>query len=324
MNCDWVRSNITLYAFDELGDADRAELEQHVTRCRDCAREAEAEKQLRRIMDLRPKLEPSASLLAECRLSLAEVLEEMPAPRAAAPSGISRWTQWLSTPFAGLNLQWQAGMAVALLSVGFVSGAFLSARGMRMPGNNASDITQASIAGVHSINARPDGKLEISLDTLQRQNISGTLDDPRIHQALVSALGDYNSGVRLDSAELMSKAMENGKTPSLTADPLVRTAFITSLRTDKNPAVRLADLDALKGFESDPPVRDALLGALLSDANSGVRMKALEMLASQKAPAGDNAAIMTLQRLAEQDSNSYIRLKSAETLRKWNAPVEMY
>jgi anti-sigma factor RsiW len=58
MNCDWVRSNITLYAFDELGDADRVELEQHITRCGDCAREAEAEKQLRRIMDLRPKLEP--------------------------------------------------------------------------------------------------------------------------------------------------------------------------------------------------------------------------------------------------------------------------
>jgi hypothetical protein len=323
MNCDWVRSNITLYAFDELGDADRAELEQHVTRCRDCAREAEAEKQLRRIMDLRPKLEPSATLLAECRLRLAEALEEMPAPQAATP-GISRWTQWLSTPFAGLNLQWQAGMAVALLSVGFISGAFLSARGMHMPGSGGSDFTQASIAGVHSISARPDGKLDISLDTLQRQNISGSIDDPRIKQVLVSALGDYNSGVRLDSAELMKKAMENGGSPALTADPQVRAAFIASLRTDKNPAVRLTAIDALKGFESDPAVRDALLGALLSDSNSGVRMKAIEILASQKAPAGNNAAIVALQKLAEQDSNSYIRLKSADTLRKWNAPVEMY
>jgi hypothetical protein len=253
---------------------------------------------------------------------LAEALEEMPTPQTAAP-GISRWTQWLSTPFAGLNLQWQAGMAVALLSVGFVSGAFLSARGMRMPGS-AADFSQASIAGVHSINTRPDGQLDISFDTLQRQNISGSLDDPRIHQALVSALSDYNSGVRLDSAELMSKAMENGRTPSLTADPQVRSAFIMSLRTDKNPGVRLADLDALKGFESDPAVRDALLGAVQSDSNPGVRMKAIEMLSSQKAPASDSAAIVTLQKLAEQDSNSYIRLKSADTLRKWNAPVEMY
>jgi hypothetical protein len=322
MNCDWVRSNITLYAFDELGDADRAELEQHVTRCRDCARETEAEKQLRRIMDLRPKLDPSASLLAECRLNLAEALEEMPVPQAAPPV-TSRWMQWLSAPFAGLNLQWQAGMAVALLSVGFMSGAFLTARGVRSSGGGP-DFNGASIAGVHSISARPDGKLDISLDTLQRQSISGSLDDPRIRQVLVSAMGDYNSGVRLDSAELLKKAMETGGASSVNSDPQVRSAFILSLRTDKNPAVRLTAIDALKGFENDPAVRQALLGALLSDSNSGVRMKAIEILANQKMPAGDNAAIITLQKLAEQDSNSYIRLKSADTLRKWNAPVEMY
>ena len=28
MNCEWVRKNITLYAFDELGDADRTEVTQ--------------------------------------------------------------------------------------------------------------------------------------------------------------------------------------------------------------------------------------------------------------------------------------------------------
>src|SRR5258706_11256109 len=105
MNCDWVKSNITLYAFEELGDADRAEVEQHLTRCHDCSREAEAEKQLRQIMDLRPKMEPSATLLAQCRVDLSSALEELPAPRVAA-SPISRWKEWLSAPFAGLNIQW--------------------------------------------------------------------------------------------------------------------------------------------------------------------------------------------------------------------------
>ncbi|SRR5579871_289514 len=328
MNCEWVRSNITLYVFEELGDADRAELEQHVERCHDCARDAEAEKQLRRIMDLRTKLEPSASLMAECRLQLSEALEEerpIAVPTRAVSPGNSRWLEWLRAPFAGLNLQWQAGMAVALLSVGFVSGAFLSSRGMRVPGGtNTSDINAASIAGVHSINARPDGKLEISLDTLQRRDISGSLDDPKIKEALVSALGDYNSSVRLDSAELIAKAMENGKSPALTADPQVRAAFLNRLRTDKNPAVRLTALDALKGMENDPAVRDGLVAAVMSDSNSGVRIKAIEMLAGQKAPSGDSSAIVALQELAEKDSNSYIRLKSADTLRKWNVPVQMY
>ena len=52
MNCEWVKSQITLYVFDELGDPDRVEVEQHLARCRECAREAEAEKQLRRLMEI--------------------------------------------------------------------------------------------------------------------------------------------------------------------------------------------------------------------------------------------------------------------------------
>src|SRR3989442_232216 len=113
MNCDWVKSNITLYAFDELGDADRAELEQHLGRCRGCSREAEAEKELRRLMDLRPKLDPSAAMLAQCRMDLAAAIEDLPAPAASVSA--HRWREWLAVPFAGLRLQWQAGMAVALL-----------------------------------------------------------------------------------------------------------------------------------------------------------------------------------------------------------------
>jgi hypothetical protein len=309
MNCDWVKSNITLYVFEEVGDSDRAEMDQHLVRCTSCSREADAEKELRRLMDLRPKLEVSATLLESCRADLSEALEEMPALKPAAVNPVSRWQEWLAAPFAGLRLQWQAGMAVALLSVGFVSGTLVTSRYSSNVGN---DVTQANIAGIHSISSRPDGGLDISLDTTHRQTIHGSLADPLIRQVLVSALGDYNSGVRLDS-------MEQLRNPALAGDPQVRAALVLSLQ-DRNPSVRLKALDALKGSGADFAVRQALIKSLKSDSNSGVRIKAIELLSGQP----DSPAITALQQSAASDSNSAIRLKSAETLRKWNAPVEVY
>src|SRR6267154_2376642 len=152
MNCDWVKSNITLYAFDELEDADRIEMDQHLIRCATCAREWDAEKELRRLMDLRPKFEPSQALLESCRRDLSELLEEEPAPKlaraaASTESGMSRWQEWLSAPFAGLRLQWQAGMAVALLSVGFISGTVISSK----YNGGGPTPNQANITGIHSI-----------------------------------------------------------------------------------------------------------------------------------------------------------------------------
>ena len=322
MNCDWVKPNITLYAFDELEDADRAEVVQHINRCQDCARLAEAEAELRHLMDLREKLEPSASLLAECRMSLAEAIEEEPAPRRVvvndADASMSRWRDWLSAPFRGLNLQWQAGMAVALLSVGFVSGTFIASR--RTGDIAGKDLSQANISSVHSIAMRPDGGLDVSLDTTHRQTIHGTMDDPQIRQVLIAALGDDNSGVRLDSIEQLKNAIESGKEPGLAADPQVRAALLASLRADKNPGVRLKDMEALKGSENDPAVRQGLLRAMMNDSNAGVRIKAIELLSGKP----DSVAIRAFQKLAVDDTNSAIRLKSADTLRKWNAPVEIY
>lgn len=315
MNCDWVKSNITLYVFEELGDSDRAEMDQHLVRCTGCSREADAEKELRRLMDLRPKLDVSAALLNSCRMDLSEALEEMPAPRVErkiVDSGMSRWQEWLAAPFAGLRVQLQAGMAVALLSVGFISGTVVASR-YAARDTMSADPTAANIAGIHSISARPDGGLDISLDTLHRQTVHGNLQDPLIRQLLVSGLGDYNSGVRLDS-------MEQLRNPALASDQQVRAALVASLRSDKNPGVRLKALDALKGSEKDDLVRQALIASVKSDNNAGVRMKAIELLAGQR----DSSAITTLQQAAAQDPNSAIRLKSVETLRGWNAPVEVY
>lgn len=312
MNCEWVKSQITLWAFEELGDADRAEVEQHLERCGDCAREAQAEKQLRRVMDLRPRLEVRPALLAECRAALAEALEELPAQPAsndAAPA----WRNWIhaiTVPLGGFRLEWQAGLAVLLLSVGFLSGSFWRAR-FGAGNGDAAEFSEANIANIRSINTRADGGLEISLDTTRQRLVSGRPDDPRIQQILVYALRNYNSGIRLDSIEVLKNR---------TQDQPIRAALVAALRNDRNSGVRLKALEALNGFEGDEGVKKALVEVLLTDSNPGVRIKAIDRLVQQR----DAATITTLQRLAEGDPNNYIRMKSASTLRAWNAPVETY
>jgi hypothetical protein len=307
MNCEWVKKNITLYVFEELGDSDRTEVSQHLERCAECAREAEAEQQLRRVLDLRPKIEPSAALLAQCRSELAEVLESQPAPGA----GPWAWLQRVTAPWHALRLEWQAGLAVLLLSVGFTGGTqwtrWQAARG----GETGAPLNVANIANINSINARPDGGLEIAVDTLNRRVVSGRPSDPRIQQLLVAALNNYNSGIRLDSIEMLKSRAENDA---------IRAALVSSLKNDRNPGVRLKALESLRGFEADALVRSALLQAAVRDGNPAVRIEAIDQLAKQR----DQTVILTLQQLAERDPNTFIRMKSANRLREWNAPETTY
>lgn len=307
MNCEWVRKNITLYAFDELGDADRTEVTQHLDRCAECAREAEAEKQLRRVLDLRPKLEPSAALLAECRSELSEALESQP------PLGVSRWA-WLKrlvTPGSMPRLEWQAGLAVLLISAGFTGGTAWTKWQAARGNEAATPVNVANVSNINSISTRPDGSLDIAVDTTNRRVVSGAATDPRIQQLLVAALRNYNSGIRLDSIEMLK---------GRTHDDAIRAALVSSLKNDRNPGVRLKALESLRGFEADALVRGALLEAAVRDSNPAVRIEAIDQLAKQR----DQAVILTLQQLAEQDPNTFIRMKSANRLREWNAPEVTY
>ena len=307
MNCEWVKSHITLYVFDELGDADRAEVEHHLARCGGCAREAEAEKHLRRVMDLRPRLEPSSALLADCRASLSEALEALP-PR---PSWAG-WTRLLMDPFSGLRLEWKAGLAIFLLSVGFSGGWFWARRASAAAADAASEFSEANISNIYAITPAPDGRLQIALDTTRRRVVTGRPDDPRIERLLVYALRNYyNSGIRLESIDQLK---------GRTQDSQIRGALIAALRSDKNPGVRLKALEALRGLEGNAEVRKTLLDVLMKDDNAGVRIKAIDQLTRLQ----DASNIPTLQRLAEEDPNTYIRLKSASTLRELGAPVETY
>ena len=70
MNCDWVSKNIQLYIYDELADDARYELEQHVARCGECAKDLKSARKLNSLLSRMPVQEPSPNLLASSRMKL--------------------------------------------------------------------------------------------------------------------------------------------------------------------------------------------------------------------------------------------------------------
>ena len=302
MKCEWVRENILLHVYNELPDDARFELEQHLARCTDCAAELKAARKFHATFSEFPVEEPSPNLVASSRMRLQEALE------TAEQGGwwqrlIFEPTQWLH------QVRFAPALAAAILMVGFAGG--IGATYSVMKGRPAVEpiITespnQASITGIQSISQEPgSNQISIKYNTTSTQEAQGSLNDQRIQQLLLfAARNNYNSGVRMDSVDLLTQK------PNETH---VREALIYALRYDSNPGVRLKALEALGPYvKEDVRVRDVLLEALLNDSNQGLRTEALHLLQPVRA---DGSVRNALQKLAENDQNPYIRLQAKSQL----------
>ena len=112
-----------------------------------------------------------------------------------------------------------------------------------------------------------------------------------------------NSGLRLDSVDLLAKSPDDSR---------VREALIFALHYDRNPGVRLKALDGLRSYvKDDQKVRDAVLEALLQDPNPGVRTQAISLLESVK---NDSSVRQAFAALALGDKDKYIQEESKRML----------
>lgn len=304
MKCEWVRENIVLFVYNELADDARYELEQHMGRCPECTAELKAVRKFHVTLSSMPVEEPSPNLLAASRMRLQEALE------TAEQGGL--WQRLTFDPWAWLRqMRFSPALAAALLIVGFAGGigatySIFSNRDSDPLAKSTSQApTQASITGIRSVVQEPGSdKVTIKYDTTRTEDVEGSVNDQRIQQLLLfAARNNYNSGVRMDSVDLLTQ------TPN---DAHVREALIYALRYDSNPGVRLKALQGLSTYvKSDTRVRDAILEALMNDSNSGVRTQALQMLAPVTA---DSSVRGVLTQLSQNDKNQYIRSQARTML----------
>lgn len=308
MKCEWVRENIVLHVYGELADDARHELEQHVARCADCALELKAEQNFHALLSQDRAEDPSPNLLASSRMRLQEALE-------TAEQG-KWWSRLAFDPANWLRqVRFSPALASAILILGFAGGILTAyrviPRGPQMPGivatnNGASAATpEASIAGIDSITPVPGtDQVTIKYNTLSSQQTQGSLNDQQIQQLLLyAARSNYNSGVRVDSVDLLAQR---------SGEQQVREALIYALQNDTNPGVRLKSLDALGNYvKTDTNVRDAVLRSLLNDTNNGVRIEAMKLIEPVKA---DGSVRGVLMALAAKDQSTYIKSQARTML----------
>ena len=297
MKCEWVKENILLYVYNELADDARYELEQHLACCANCTAELKTTRSFHAMLSELPVEEPSPNLVAASRMRLQEGLETATQGRF--------WHRLIFDPAAWLRqVRFAPALAAAIFIVGFAGGIgttyrFLSGNGgASIAAGPVSAPAESSITGIQSITQDPGSNhISIKYNTVSTQEAQGSLNDQRIQQLLLfAARNNYNSGVRMDSVDLLTQEPNNTH---------VREALIYALRYDSNPGVRLKALDGLGAFvKSDPRVRDALLEALVQDSNPGARAEALHLLEPVRA---DSSVRAVLEKLAQSDQNPYIR-----------------
>ena len=303
MKCEWVKQNVLLYVYGELPDDARYELEQHLTRCADCTADLEATRSFHAVVSEFAVDEPTPNLVAASRMRLQEALE------TAEQGGF--WQHLIFNPTAWLQqIRFSPALAAGILMVGFAAGALTTYRATsdRSLAASSAEVprvapTEASIGGIRSITQQPGNQVSIQYDTISTQQTKGSLSDQRIQQLLLfAARNNYNSGLRMDSVDLLTQQPAN---------PNVREALIYALRYDSNPGVRLKALEGLGPYvKDDVRVRDSILEALMSDSNPGVRTQALHLIEPVRA---DSSVRIVLEKLAKTDHNTYIR-SQARTL----------
>ena len=314
MKCDWVRQNILFYVYNEIEDDARYEVEQHLARCPECATELKGTRKFHATLS-ETVAEPTPNLLASSRMRLQEALE------TTRQGGL--WQRLILEPATWLRqIRMSPALAAVIFMIGFGGGIgatynFLASgreggstitSSLGSGGGNTSfnqPLESSAITGIRSVTQEPgSNQVSIKYDTVLTQEAQGSLNDQRIQQLLLfAARNNYNSGVRMDSVDVLTQAPDDSR---------VREALLYALQNDTNPGVRLKALDGLSGFvRQDTLVRDGVLRALISDTNSGVRMQALRLVEPLKT---DSNVRSVLTRLAQTDQNPSIRSQARTML----------
>ncbi len=312
MDCKKFEESLTLYSYDELPADERADADAHLEACPACRARLDETRRIHELLATRSTVEPSPELLAQCRMALEDAIDR-------ELSSVS-WRKLFGELWSGLKALplTRASAVLALLLLGFGLGWTLRphvpaarlAGGATTGPNEASvvnpDMSNMRINAITQVTPSPsaDGQVRITLDAERRMTLQGSLDDPRIRQVLVDAVKSYsNAGIRRDSLD----ALQGGG-----AHPSVREALLYAIQNDPNSGVRLEALKAVRTMEWTPEVQRAVLHAMAPENNPGVRVAALDALVEH----ADESTLPVLERLAANDSNRYVRLKSLSTIRK--------
>ncbi len=301
MNCDSARGQIPLYLYGELTAKQEAALSAHLEGCRECRAALEKEKRLHGLLDAARAALPE-ELVEECRQALGQTVGGASPAESGSYGGAGRLSHGFRTP------PWAAwAAAAALAAAGFFAGRWSAQAGAGAGPGGAETAME-----VRYIEPQPGGRVRILVEEKRERVLEGALEDPRVREALLTAVHNpVDPSVRADSVELLK---------ALTWSAEVREALLYALEHDPNDGVRWKALEGLRAHASDPECRRALSRVLLRDRNPGIRSAAIDLLANS----ADADVVGVFQELLRFEQNDYVRLRSIRALEALGAPVETF
>jgi HEAT repeats/Putative zinc-finger len=332
--CEEFGPRWTLFAAGELDAAEVAELNGHLLHCANCNATLAQENALLALLSTN-RTEPDAALLAGCRASLEDALDQEE-EHGWLRRTINTWMpgSWISpAPAWSAALLLLIGFSAGILGPRFVKHS-VAPNSASQPGSSspastltavanpddpanslsALDLHTANFAGINvfpSSNNEPP-QVELQLNTRQPITVQGTVNDDEVKRVLLYFLHNsqrFDSDARMNAVELL-RARNN--------DADVRAALCQTVHTDQNAAVRLKALEALDGAEPQDIIRQTLLDALVDDQNPGVRVEAINALREMAAKGqvdSDDHLLAVLRDRMQKDPSTYIRLQSAAAIR---------
>lgn len=302
MTCAEVVKQIPMYGYGEISAEVEERIESHLAECQACRDELARYRAFADLLDERE--EPvDAALLTTCRADLRRQIAAESASR-----GHSMW-RWLDG-FSAFHIPFRVPVgAIALVAVGWLGARYAPAR---FGGVETAGLVQPMFSNVQSVEPDDSGNVRIAVDEVHRRVVSGSFDDPRIRELLLSAVREEsNPGVRVESIAVLKDSADL---------QVVRQALIDAVSHDPSPGVRLKALEGLKQYAGDAAVRKALANVLLKDDNAGVRGQAIDVLTAHT----DDSIVGVLQDVMQKEDDSYIRARARNLLETMRASIGTY
>jgi hypothetical protein len=295
--------DIVLYFYDELAEAERAELEAHLKVCSACREQLAALQKL----SAASQFTISDEILLPARRALFAKLRNS----SAAP--IRQLSPWWSTA----RLALQTGLAILLIFFGFKLGQQRPTK--TIPINDLLTATRTislkdgtispHLISIDKISINPaDGSVQISYNTMNDVRIEGGGNNPAVKQLLTYALSNRDDlSLRLRAV----KALEQLASSTTTLDEIYMNALGEILADEENIGIKLSIIEIL-ARTSAAHSRDLLIRTMLADDSEAVRTHAFKSLTQSQNEFGTLDDVLTT---TQTDSNAYIRTKSLQMLK---------
>ena len=316
MKDEKLQELIQLYVLGELDNSAKAELEKHLENSEKARLELEnVQSMFRNFSENKPE-EINDDVLITSRQNLLRQIRI----EGSEENFYSKMFRWLEQ--INVNGYKLAASSVSAVVVGIVIGFLIFGSN---PANISTDSPFEAInidniknsdRNLSNIRFETDAateSIQISFDAVKSVTYNGDMNDEVVKYLLASALlNNKNPGSRLRTVNTIVEQTAVAEN----RDPKIKSALITSLKSDSNPAVRKAALEALKNYNYDNEIRDAILYVLSNDTNSGLRVNAINALAGLKIDgiSIDDKIKNELNNRINNEENGFVKYRAATLL----------